>query len=231
MLAQGRSHVGDSPGAVLAGSYRHARPAVWHRLRRQSRLNLIFARVSLNTFIPRRQSYASPALESLEVSRSAGGHGPCGLRRGDGDAPEETRAQDGRSFAPANPSATSFDALAAASGDVVDNASTSRWAGVLEGAAYRIEVPANWNGRLVMYAHGYAGEGSALNVTNPSIRRYLIQNGYAWARPATARTTTTCAPAWRTRMRWRWPSTAWPHPTAGRWRSRSACTSPAIPWA
>jgi hypothetical protein len=100
---------------------------------------------------------------------------------GDGDAPEETRAQDGRSFAPANPSATTFDALAAAAGDTVDNASTSRWAGVLEGAAYRIEVPASWNGRLVMYAHGYAGEGSALNVTNPSIRRYLIQNGYAWA--------------------------------------------------
>jgi hypothetical protein len=87
---------------------------------------------------------------------------------GDGDAPEETRAQDGRSFAPANPSATTFDALAAAAGDTVDNASTSRWAGVLEGAAYRIEVPASWNGRLVMYAHGYAGEGSALNVTNPS---------------------------------------------------------------
>lgn len=110
---------------------------------------------------------------------AATGLAACG--GGDGDAPEETRAQDSRSFAPANPSATTFDALAAAAGDTVDNASTSRWAGVLEGAAYRIEVPANWNGRLVMYAHGYAGEGSALNVSNPSIRRYLIQNGYAWA--------------------------------------------------
>lgn len=102
----------------------------------------------------------------------------CG---GGGNAPEETRAQDSRRFAPANPSATTFDALAAAPGDAVDNASTSRWAGVLDGAAYRIEVPAQWNGRLVMYAHGYAGEGGTLNVGNPSIRRHLIQSGYAWA--------------------------------------------------
>jgi len=45
---------------------------------------------------------------------AATGLAACG--GGDGDAPEETRAQDSRSFAPANPSATSFDALAAASG-------------------------------------------------------------------------------------------------------------------
>ncbi|KPU87971.1 alpha/beta hydrolase, partial [Variovorax paradoxus] len=97
-------------------------------------------------------------------------------------APEERRAQDDRnSFAPADPTATTFAALAAAAGDTVDNATTSRWAGVLGGAAYRVEVPSNWNGKLVMYAHGYAGEGNVLAVSNPSIRRYLIQNGYAWA--------------------------------------------------
>ena len=32
-----------------------------------------------------------------------------------------------------------------------------------------------------MYAHGYAGTGAALGVQNPSIRRHLVQNGYAWA--------------------------------------------------
>ena len=95
--------------------------------------------------------------------------------------PEETRAQDSRTFAPAEATATTFAAMAAAAGDGVDMASTSRWAGVLGGAAYRVEVPANWNGKLVMYAHGYAGEGAALGVSNPSIRRYLVQNGYAWA--------------------------------------------------
>nr|WP_157667824.1 alpha/beta hydrolase [Comamonas serinivorans] len=96
--------------------------------------------------------------------------------------PEETRAQDNRnSFAPADPTATTFAALAATADDTVDMTTTSRWAGVLQGSAYRIEVPANWNGHLVMYAHGYAGTENALTLSNPSIRRHLIQNGYAWA--------------------------------------------------
>lgn len=104
---------------------------------------------------------------------------------GDDDpVPEETRAQDSRtSFAPsaADAAATTFAAQAAAPGDVVVMSTTSRWQGVLGGALYRVEVPANWNGKLVMYAHGYAGTGNVLAVTNPPIRRYLIQNGYAWA--------------------------------------------------
>ena len=58
---------------------------------------------------------------------------------------------------------------------------TDRWSGVLEGAAYRIEVPKNWNGTLVMYAHGFRGQIPNLTVTNPSIRRRLIEGGYAWA--------------------------------------------------
>ena len=94
--------------------------------------------------------------------------------------PEEARAQDSRTFT-ADATATTFAAMAAAAGDVTDMASTSRWAGVLDGAGYRVEVPPNWNGKLVMYAHGYAGTGAALGVSNPSIRRYLIQNGYARA--------------------------------------------------
>jgi acetyl esterase/lipase len=94
----------------------------------------------------------------------------------------ETRAQDTRTkFAPTNPAETTFAAMAAATGDVVDMSTTSRWSGVLKGAQYHVEVPANWNGKLVMYAHGYAGTGDALAVQNPSIRRYLVQNGYAWA--------------------------------------------------
>jgi hypothetical protein len=99
-----------------------------------------------------------------------------------GPVAEETRAQDSRtSFAPADPSATTFAALAADAGDTVDNTTTSRWAGMLGGAQYHIEVPQSWNGKLVMYAHGYAGEDNLLSVTDPSIRRYLIQKGYAWA--------------------------------------------------
>lgn len=68
-----------------------------------------------------------------------------------------------------------FDALPAPTVD------TDRYSGVLDGAGYRIEVPKSWNGILVMYAHGYGGTGPQLRFTMPSIRRYLVENGYAWA--------------------------------------------------
>ena len=93
---------------------------------------------------------------------------------------EETREHDSRVFIP-DVASTTFAALTAGAGDQTNVANTSRWAGVIDGAAYRVEVPANWNGRLVMYAHGFAGEGADLAVQNPPIRRHLIDNGYAWA--------------------------------------------------
>jgi len=66
-----------------------------------------------------------------------------------------------------------FDALA--------GTSTTRSWGVHNGAGYRIEVPDNWNGDLVLYAHGFRGIGLELTVSNPRIRQYLVTNGYAWA--------------------------------------------------
>lgn len=91
-----------------------------------------------------------------------------------GRCPEETREHDSRAYV-VDEGKLPFDALAGSSTE------TDRWWGVLEGAGYRIEVPKNWNGILVMYAHGYAGTGPALAVSNPSIRRHLIEQGYAWA--------------------------------------------------
>lgn len=58
---------------------------------------------------------------------------------------------------------------------------TTRLWGVSGGAGYRIEVPADWNGVLVLYAHGFRGTGLELTVSNPRIREYLVRNGYAWA--------------------------------------------------
>jgi pimeloyl-ACP methyl ester carboxylesterase len=58
---------------------------------------------------------------------------------------------------------------------------TKRYWGVHNGAGYRIEVPKNWNGELVLYAHGYRGTGLELTVGNPSLRGHFIKNGYAWA--------------------------------------------------
>jgi acetyl esterase/lipase len=63
----------------------------------------------------------------------------------------------------------------------IDGLASDRWVGVLGGAAYQIEVPRDWNGKLVMYAHGYRGTGPALTVAPPRIRRHLVANGYAWA--------------------------------------------------
>jgi len=53
--------------------------------------------------------------------------------------------------------------------------------GVLDRAAFRIELPDNWNGELLMYAHGYAGEQPLLRAPFPPIREHLIAQGFAWA--------------------------------------------------
>jgi hypothetical protein len=64
-----------------------------------------------------------------------------------------------------------FDALPGA---------TAYW-GVHTRAGYRIEVPDNWNGDLVMWAHGFRGTGLELTVDNHPLRPLLIALGYAWA--------------------------------------------------
>jgi hypothetical protein len=53
--------------------------------------------------------------------------------------------------------------------------------GVHNGAGYRVEVPANWNGKLVMWAHGYRGTGLELTVDDHPLRAFLLASGYAWA--------------------------------------------------
>lgn len=58
---------------------------------------------------------------------------------------------------------------------------TKLYKGIHNGAGYWIEVPNDWNGKLVLYAHGYRGTGNILTVEAPPIRQHLIQQGYAWA--------------------------------------------------
>ncbi len=52
--------------------------------------------------------------------------------------------------------------------------------GVWRGAGYRFEIPEDWNGDLVMWAHGFRGEGPELTVDSPPFREWLLANGYAW---------------------------------------------------
>jgi len=55
--------------------------------------------------------------------------------------------------------------------------------GVHEHAAYILEVPADWNGELVMWAHGYRGLSYTLTPETPGfgLRRTFLEQGYAWA--------------------------------------------------
>ncbi|WP_246248171.1 alpha/beta hydrolase family protein [Micromonospora maritima] len=50
-------------------------------------------------------------------------------------------------------------------------------------AGYIVEVPARWNGDLVMWAHGYRGQGTELSPEPPAfdLRQRLLSQGYAWA--------------------------------------------------
>jgi pimeloyl-ACP methyl ester carboxylesterase len=53
-----------------------------------------------------------------------------------------------------------------------------------DGATYLIEVPANWNGTLFLYSHGYVIPGAAnpaLDVGDPVTRFFMLSNGYALA--------------------------------------------------
>jgi hypothetical protein len=66
---------------------------------------------------------------------------------------------------------------------IVGGVPTTVYQGIFEHAAYDIEVPPNWNGDLVMYAHGYRGTGHVLTVDVPpfGLRDRLVAEGYAWA--------------------------------------------------
>ena len=59
---------------------------------------------------------------------------------------------------------------------------TTAW-GIHKGAGYRIEIPANWNGELFMFAHGFRGTGPELTVDSPPLpmRLWMLSQGFAWA--------------------------------------------------
>lgn len=65
--------------------------------------------------------------------------------------------------------------------DPIPGLTGQRLWGVHNKAGYRIEVPVNWNGRLVLWAHGFRGTGLELTVDNHPLRPFLLANGYAWA--------------------------------------------------
>ncbi len=140
------------------------------------------------TPIPRRVAAAARAILAALALALAGCAGPFAR------APEEARAQDGRRFAvdEAGLRATLTATDPAQRGGngaflPLQGFDTDRWVGTLDGAGWQIEVPRNWNGMLVLYAHGYRGTGERLTVTPPTIRRHLVGRGFAWASSSYAR--------------------------------------------
>jgi len=59
------------------------------------------------------------------------------------------------------------------------------FSGRYDGGVYRLEIPNDWNGDLVLFAHGFRGaggeNGAILRVGNHPIREHLIRHGFAWA--------------------------------------------------
>jgi len=66
---------------------------------------------------------------------------------------------------------------------MANGALTTVFQGVHGHAAYDVEVPAHWNGDLVVWAHGFRGQGTVLTVDAPSfgLRQKFVNEGYAWA--------------------------------------------------
>jgi pimeloyl-ACP methyl ester carboxylesterase len=63
-------------------------------------------------------------------------------------------------------------------------ADITTYTGNINGAAYLIEVPSDWNGTLLLYSHGYVPPGlpnPARDVGNPVTGAYLLSHGYALA--------------------------------------------------
>jgi len=52
--------------------------------------------------------------------------------------------------------------------------------GTLGGSVYQVEMPDDWNGRLVLFMHGYGELGPETRASAPAIRTSLVLNGYAW---------------------------------------------------
>jgi hypothetical protein len=66
---------------------------------------------------------------------------------------------------------------------LVEGGPTRVLTGVTRNAGYAIEVPPQWNGEVVLWAHGFRGNGPELTVDPPAfgLRERFVGQGYAWA--------------------------------------------------
>lgn len=104
--------------------------------------------------------------------------------------PGETREHDSRTFT-VDQTTLPFDANSGAVPSVLEPneavQTAKRYWGIYQGiqgpAAYRVEIPENWNGGMILWARGYGGDGHTLTGVLPSMvfRNVALAAGYAWA--------------------------------------------------
>lgn len=122
--------------------------------------------LSSSTRLVRRLLAAGAAL-TLTVSLAGAAPAVAADRDGDGTEPLP-------GYTISNPPLTPL---------VVQGTPTTVRQGVHRHAGYIIEVPAKWNGDLVMWTHGYRGQTTVLTPETPGfdLRQRLLEQGYAWA--------------------------------------------------
>lgn len=116
---------------------------------------------------------SSPGLVQAKASEQGGANGN-GIGRG---LQEVVREHDSRQFTVQTDSALAFSSLPNAS------AYWGTYDGIQGPASYTAEFPTNWNGRVIMYTHGYRGTGLEVTreVPNAAFRSTALSMGYAWA--------------------------------------------------
>jgi pimeloyl-ACP methyl ester carboxylesterase len=82
---------------------------------------------------------------------------------------------------------TVFILLFTALGAGAQNDSLVNESGELDGVPYKIRIPEEWNGSLVMYAHGYKPRGAKWNPLHYSLASVFLDRGFALAESAYSR--------------------------------------------
>jgi hypothetical protein len=110
----------------------------------------------------------------LVVGRASGAAPPACV------APVPSTTQPGYTVADPNcdfGTNTPFVPLTDQNGDEISTVHT----GIADGSAFRIEVPKRWNHELVLFAHGFRGNGTTVWVDSPTLREFYVKQGFAWA--------------------------------------------------
>jgi fermentation-respiration switch protein FrsA (DUF1100 family) len=150
---------------------------------RKSPLAILFVMSLLVTLVASPAAAGGPADPQASVAEDAAGRGHGHGRHGH---PDHGKGSDARGpdyvFDAATPLGGS-DTTPLGEGDplsTIEAEGVETVQGEIAGAGYLGQRPDDWNGDVVVWAHGFRGEGERLWVDAPPARQWLLDNGYAW---------------------------------------------------